>query len=238
MIGLAVTVVAMLIVGLFTVRWSSLMVRAPRKAMVPAILVLSIVGTYGFANSLFDVYVLIVVGFAAYILGKIDIAPVSIALGLVLGHIMEESFQQAALVGHVEYGSTLLYFANRPLAMALMVLALVVLASGILQILRSRKDTLAAMPAEGAGGRGISLRSTNVVFACGLLALGAYVLYEASGFTPQAALFPRLVARALVVLAGVLLAINLPPRTGPLPPAVPPFSNGPWLHLPWILPPP
>src|SRR3546814_9087173 len=73
------------------------MVRAPRKAMVPAILVLSIVGTYGFANSLFDVYVLIVVGFAAYILGKIEIAPVSIALGLVLGHILEESFQQAAL---------------------------------------------------------------------------------------------------------------------------------------------
>lgn len=235
MIGLALTVIAMLVVGLSTVRWSSLVVKAPRKAMVPGILVLSIVGTYGLANSLFDVYVLLAVGFTAYVLAKIDIAPVTIALGLVLGHIMEESFQQAALVGGVEYGSTWLYFANRPLAIALMVLALAVLGTGILQILRSRRQALAALPVEAAAEPGVSLRSANIILAGSLMALSAYVHVEASGFTPQAALFPRLVASALILLGGILLAINLHPKTGALRTAARPFAEVPWRHVVVIL---
>jgi len=231
MVGLLMTVIAMLIVGLSTIRWSSLIVRAPRKTMVPVVLVLSAIGTYGLANSLFDVYVLLSVGFGSYVLSKIDIPTVTIALGLVLGRIMEESFQQAALVGHVEKGSTWLYFASRPLADVLMLLAIGILVTGILQIVRLRRSGLEQMEAaQGREMRGISLRVANVILGAALVALAIFIHIEANGFSQTGALFPRLVANAFLVLGGVLLVINLNPRTGALRAAAKPFAIVPWRY--------
>lgn len=232
MIGVMFTVVAMLIVGLATIRWSSLIVHVPRKAMLPGVLVLSMIGTYGLSNSLFDVYVLLLVGFTAYLLAKIDVPPVTIALGLVLGRIMEESFQQAALVGKVDAGSTWLYFAQRPLAIVLMLLALGILAGGIAQIVRMRStDMQEAAPSEAHAGRSMSLRTANVILGAVLIALAIYVRSEANGFSAQGALFPRLVADAFLGIGGLLLVINLNPRTGAVRAAVRPFSTVPWAHL-------
>lgn len=231
MIGLLLTVVAMLIVGLLTIRWSSLIVRAPRKAMVPGVLVLSVVGTYGLANSLFDVYVLLAVGFGSYLLSKIDIPAVAIALGLVLGRIMEESFQQAALVGRVEVGSTWLYFASRPLAIVLMLLAFAILATGIAQIVRLRRSGLGRMAmTEAQAGYGMSLRVANVILGGALFALAIFIHIEASSLSQAGALFPRLVANAFLALGGVLLVVNIYPKTGALRAAVRPFSGVPWRH--------
>ena len=138
MVGLLVTVFAMLAFGLVTIRWSSLVVRTPVKYMVPAVLALSTIGVYGLRNSLFDVAVLIIMGVGGYILSKIDIPLVTIALGLVLGNLMEASFQRAILVGTVDKGSALEYFLTRPIAVLLMLIAIGVLVSGVLQIFRSK----------------------------------------------------------------------------------------------------
>jgi putative tricarboxylic transport membrane protein len=137
-VGLLFTVFAMIIFGMVTIRWSSLIVRTPVTFMVPGVLSLAVIGTYGLHNSLFDVAVLIAVGVGGYLLGKLDIPMVTIALGLVLGHLIEASFQRAVLVGTVEAGSTLMYFLSRPIALVLMVVAIVVLISGIVQILREK----------------------------------------------------------------------------------------------------
>lgn len=232
MFGFALTVVAMLVVGLLTIRWSSLVVKAPRKAMVPGVLVLSMVGAYGLSNSLFDVYILLGVGFTAYVLNKIDISPVTIALGLVLGHIMEQSFQQAAIVGPIEAGSTFMYFMTRPLSVVLMILALAVLATGILQILRSRKDASEhAVANEAISAPGISLRVVNVVLSCVLISLAIFILFEAAEFSPDAALFPRIVAGGFLLLSAILLVVNLGPKTGRRRAAGRPFQAIPWLNL-------
>jgi putative tricarboxylic transport membrane protein len=231
MIGLLLTVVAMLVVGMLSIRWSSLIVRTPRRAMVPAVLVLSMVGTYGLANSLFDVYVLLATGIGAYLLGKLDVPIVTIALGLVLGGLMEESFQQAVLVAQVDAGSTLAYFASRPLALLLMVIALGIVAAGVLQVIRERR---AGAPPEAApehGDRaagGPSLRTMNLILGVLLLGLAAYVLYEASGFSEMGARFPMLVGYGFLVLGGILLAMNLHPRAAALPVRARPFAEVPW----------
>lgn len=233
MIGLLATVFAMLVIGLVTIRWSSLIVRTPRKAMVPAVLVLSLIGSYGLNNNLFDVYVLLAVGVVAYLLTKIDVPVVTIALGLVLGSLMEESFQQAALVGQVDFGSTWLYFANRPLALALMALAFGIMAVGIKQILRERRsigDTVEVQEFDGEPR--VNLRSANIVFSMVLLLLAAYIIYEARSFTPEGAQFPNLVAAAFVLFGGILLGANLYPRTAAIPSQVWPFAIVPWRN--WI----
>lgn len=232
MTGILFTVAAMLIVGVTTIRWSSLIVHVPRKIMLPSVLILSMIGTYGLDNSLFDVYVLLFVGFGAYLLTKIDVPAVTIALGFVLGRIMEESYQQAAIVGKVKYGSTLLYFAHRPLAIVLMILAIGILAAGVLQIVRTRREeseTPAAEQVQSAGG--MSLRVANIIFAVMLIALAIYIRIEARGFSAEGALFPLLVADAFIALGGLLLAINLNPKTGRLRGDSRPFSAVPWRYL-------
>lgn len=138
MVGLLFTVVAMLIFGMATIRWSSLIVKAPVRFMLPGVLALSVIGTYGLRNSLFDVAVLIVIGLLGYVLSKIGIPSVTIALGLVLGSLIEQSFQRAVLVGTVDSGSVWMYFLTRPGALVLMLIALVVLGSGVLQLMRER----------------------------------------------------------------------------------------------------
>ena len=229
MVGILFSVFAMLLIGLLTIRWSSMVVRAPRKAMVPGVLVLSMVGTYGMANSLFDVYVLLAIGIVAYVLAKIDISPVTIALGLVLGKLIEGSFQQVAIIGPIRAGSTLGFFLSRPLAVVLMLLALVILVAGIVQILRMRRGATTEVLAATADTRpGLSLRTANIGFALTMIALAVYVLVVSAGFWDQAALFPRMVAIGWLVLAGILLAVNVIPSTGRSRAAYRPFADVPW----------
>ena len=236
MIGLLLTVVAMLVVGMLSIRWSSLIVRTPRRAMVPAVLVLSMVGTYGLANSLFDVYVLLATGIGAYLLAKLDVPIVTIALGLVLGSLMEESFQQAVLVGEVDAGSTLAYFASRPLALLLMVIALGIVVAGVLQIVRERRAVAPAGAPPEAGPEhgdpaatgGPSLRAMNLILGVILLGLAAYIFYEASGFSEIGARFPMLVGYGFLVLGGILIAMNLHPRAAALQASARPFAEVPW----------
>ena len=136
MVGLLSTVVAMLVFGLATIRWSSLMVHVSARFMVPSVLALSAIGTYGLRNSLVDVYVMIALGIIGYLFSKLDIPLVTIALGLVLGNLTEQSFQQAVMVSMVDTGTPWLYFLKRPVAVVLMLAALVVLGSGIRQAFR------------------------------------------------------------------------------------------------------
>jgi len=229
MVGLLFTVIAMFIIGLVTIRWSSLIVRTPRKDMVPAVLVLSMIGTYGLSNNLFDVYVLLIVGVIAYILNKIDVPVVTIALGLVLGALMEESFQQAAIVGNVDFGSTWIYFANRPIALVLMFVAFAIVVVGVLQILRERRAAADEKIVQGTMAEGtVSLRAANIILGTVLLALAVYILYGAQDFTPEGAQFPNLVGGSFVVFGSILLRVNLHPRTAVVPAQARPFAGVPW----------
>jgi len=230
MVGLLATVIAMLLIGLLSIRWSSLIVRTPRRAMVPAVLVLSMVGTYGLANSLFDVYVLLATGVIAYLLAKLDVPIVTIALGLVLGSLMEESFQQAVLVGQVDAGSTLAYFASRPLALLLMVVAFAIVGAGVLQVLRQRREAAAKGSAEvlaRAAGNGPTMRVMNLLLGLLLLALGGYILFQASGFSEMGARFPLLVGYGFLLLAVILLVMNLVPKAAIV------ASSRPFAEVPW-----
>jgi putative tricarboxylic transport membrane protein len=231
MVGLLSTVVAMLIFGLVTIRWSSLMVHVPARFMVSAVLALSAIGTYGLRNSLVDVYVLIALGVIGYLFTKLDIPLVTIALGLVLGNLTEQSFQQAVMVSMVDTGTAWLIFLKRPVAAVLMLAALVVLGSGILQ---ASGEGSADQPAETGSTpaprkrRWLTLRAANVLLSLALIALSAYGLMAAGEFSPRGALLPRVLCVALIVLAGILLVVNVNPKTGAPGGRLFPFSEIPW----------
>lgn len=231
MVGLMSTVAAMLIFGLATIRWSSLMVHVPARFMVSSVLALSAIGTYGLRNSLVDVYVLIALGIIGCLFSKLDIPLVTIALGLVLGNLTEQSFQQAVMVSRVDTGTAWLIFLKRPVAVLLMLGALVVLGSGILQ---ASRETSTDRPA-GAGSapipqkqRWLSMRAANFLLAVGLLALSAFGLTEAREFSERGALLPRALCYVLLVLATILFVVSASPKTGTAMARRFPFADVPW----------
>jgi putative tricarboxylic transport membrane protein len=236
MIGLLSTVVAMLVVGLLTIRWSSLIVRAPRTMMVPGVLVLAVIGAYGLSNSVFDVYVLVGVGLIGYLLAKLDVPLVTVALGLVLGRLMEESYQQAALLAGVDDRSVVLYFTSRPLTLVFMLLAVAVLIAGIAPILRERRNRPIGSRGEptrtaataSSSRIGLSMRAANLLLAAAVWAIAAFAFTEARSFSPQAAQFPILTACVLAAV-GLLLVLN-GLRLG-ADAHVFPFQGVPWRHL-------
>jgi putative tricarboxylic transport membrane protein len=231
MVGLMFTVVAMLIFGLVTIRWSSLIVRAASRFMVPGVLALSAIGTYGLRNSLFDVYVMIAIGVVGYLFTKFDIPLVTIALGLVLGSLTEQSFQQAAMVSMADTGTTWLYFFKRPLAVVLMLTALLVLGSGLWRALRNKPGATSceAPSAQGRQSRSwLTLRTANLLTALGLIALSIYCLGEAREFSERGALFPNLLFAVILILGVVLFALNAYPKTGAAGAQLFPFAGVPW----------
>ena len=228
MIGLLSTIVAMLIVGLVTIRWSSLIVRTPRAMMIPAVLVLSVIGVYGLSNSQYDVYVLVVVGLLAWLLDKLGVPLVTVALGLVLGQLTEQNFQLSSLVGGVTTGSTLSYFLSRPLTVALMLMALAICAGAVLQMVRGTHAAPAARVGPMAAGGGMT-RFVGDLLLAGVSAGFAVVGFlEVRRLSARAGEFPGLLAAALAVIA-VMLVVRAFRSRGEAQER--PFADLPWPQL-------
>jgi putative tricarboxylic transport membrane protein len=100
--------------------WVQLL-RVPYAFLAPLIMVLTLVGVYSVNNSVFDMWIMLVMGIFGYFAKKLkfDLGP--LLLAFVLGPIMERSLRQALLLSH---GSFDIFF-KRPISGTLMVIAIV-----------------------------------------------------------------------------------------------------------------
>jgi putative tricarboxylic transport membrane protein len=99
--------------------WAQLL-RVPYAFMAPMIMVLTLVGVYSVNNSVFDIWVMLVMGILGYLARKLkfDLGP--LLLAFVLGPIMERSLRQALLMSHGGFG----IFFFRPISGGLMATAI------------------------------------------------------------------------------------------------------------------
>ncbi|GAA2000609.1 tripartite tricarboxylate transporter permease [Microbacterium ulmi] len=88
--------------------WASIL-RVPQKYLVPMIMVIAVVGTYSYRNSMFDVYTLLVFGVVGYLMHKLDLSLASLLLGLVLGPLIEKYFIQVLYLGR---GDPMAFFSG------------------------------------------------------------------------------------------------------------------------------
>ena len=99
--------------------WAQLL-RVPYAFMAPMVMVLTLGGGYSVNNSVFDIWVMLVMGVFGYLARKLkfDLGP--LLLAFVLGPIMERSLRQALLMSHGSFG----IFFLRPISGALMMVAI------------------------------------------------------------------------------------------------------------------
>ncbi len=106
----------------------------PYRLLYPVILVLCCVGVYSIANSAFFIAVAAVMGALGYLFHRLDCPPAPLLLGLVLGPVLEENLRRALLISRGDP----LVFVQRPISLALLLLAVVLLVVFSLPALKPR----------------------------------------------------------------------------------------------------
>lgn len=121
------SVILLPLVGFFMAGLATVVSRIPSRLLMGPIAALSVVGAYAINNNLFDVWVMVAMGFLGFFLKKNGFPLAQLVLGLVLGPIIEQNFMVSAIKSRWD----LMAFFDRPLALFLMILTLVVLWWGL-----------------------------------------------------------------------------------------------------------
>ncbi|MCX7839635.1 MAG: tripartite tricarboxylate transporter permease [Anaerolineae bacterium] len=124
--------------GFLAIRASSYLLRVPRNVLMPAILMMCIVGAYAINNDLFDVGLMLLMGVLGFVLEANGFPVAPIILGLVLGPLLEQNF----MISLIKSEGNLALFFSRPVSMILGTLTLIVWVSPLLPKLRQRLTTL------------------------------------------------------------------------------------------------
>ena len=114
--------------------WVKLL-RVPYPLLAPLILVFVIIGAYSVNNSVFDVGVTIAFGLLGYVIRKFNFEPAPLVLAMILGPQLEGSLRRSLIYSRGD----LMVFFERPIAAALVTLALFMFLSPIFRMVLSRK---------------------------------------------------------------------------------------------------
>ena len=117
--------------------WVKLL-KVPYKILFPMIILFCMIGAYSENNSAADVIVMLFFGVLGYLLRKYgyDLAP--LVLAFVLGRQLEQAFRQSLILSD---GSFTVFF-TRPISAVALALAIFLLASALVPILRKKREKI------------------------------------------------------------------------------------------------
>lgn len=113
----------MLPLGLLLIKGSTSILRAPRPALMAAIVAVSVVGSYAINNGYLEVIIVLVFGVLGVLFERNGIPLAPVVLGIVLGPIVERNFMSSV----IKTDWDLLQFFSRPISAVLIVLVVLLL---------------------------------------------------------------------------------------------------------------
>ena len=140
---------AMWLNGMFLARHVVKVLRVPPAIFMPVVAVLSVIGSYALGLNIFNLYLMVPIGIAAYFLTewKYPISP--LVIGVILGPMADENLRRAMMVGEGSFAP----FVTRPVALILLILIVLIVLSQVPPVQRARRRLMArlrpgAMPAD------------------------------------------------------------------------------------------
>ncbi|TQM09048.1 tripartite tricarboxylate transporter permease [Pseudonocardia kunmingensis] len=113
------------------------LLRVPYGYLYPLILFTSLLGAYAISNNTFSMWVVLVFGLIGYAMKRLGFPTAPLVLGLVLGPLFEKALVQTSSIGD---GDLLIVF-TRPLCVAVLVLAVLLLVGpGIVSRFRAKRS--------------------------------------------------------------------------------------------------
>jgi putative tricarboxylic transport membrane protein len=113
------------------------LLKVPLNYLLPAILLMCVVGAVTTNNRIFDAWTLFAVGVAGYVLLCCNFAVAPMVLGFILGPMVESNFRTAVIAGR---GSVLGFFSH-PIAVTLVAFGILMVALDFIRGLSKKKKT-------------------------------------------------------------------------------------------------
>ena len=113
------------LLGFSLIRVFTKVVNIPKKVLLPIITVMAMLGTYSYANSLWDVWIMVAAGIIGFVMHKCDMSVPGVIIGIILGKLAEENFTGSLMMSD----GSLAVFAENPICAVLLVLSLISLLS-------------------------------------------------------------------------------------------------------------
>ncbi len=112
------TQIFLLPAGFLGIKAFGLILRLPRRFVLVAVVVFSIVGAYALRNSWFDVYVMFAFGLVGFFLESRQVPLAPLILGMILGDLVEKKLR----AGLISTGGEITAIFTRPICIALILL--------------------------------------------------------------------------------------------------------------------
>lgn len=112
--------------GYLTALMAKRLIKTPMPVLLTVVTILCMVGAYAINNDIYDVWIMVGMGFLAFILKKGGFPLAQIVLGMVLGPILEQNFMVSAIKSRWD----LMSFFERPVAMILMLATVAIIYLG------------------------------------------------------------------------------------------------------------
>ena len=124
--------------------------RIPYAFLYPLVIMFCIIGVYEVSHSIVDVWIMLIMGVAGYGLRKFGLDPAPLVLGLVISPTLEMSLRQSLIMSNGDWT----IFFQRPIAIALLGICVVLLVLAALSLIRNRKDWRGRLAEAEAGEPG------------------------------------------------------------------------------------
>jgi putative tricarboxylic transport membrane protein len=208
--------IIMFVMGFFGSRVYARALNLPQHLLMPVVLALSVVGSFASRNSSLDVVIMLILGLLAYGGMKVAMAPAPIALGVILGPIIERGLAESMMLSQAT-GSLLRLFFTQPISLIL--IALTVLSAGwpFFSNLREKRRRAAAQATQNTdkilrpAGRkpppsGACSHLVSNLWIGGLgLGMAGVTWWALTGVEYQSAILPRVCAAMMALVSLGLL---------------------------------
>jgi len=113
--------------------------KAPYRILFPLILMFCIVGVFASGNAVFDVFVMIGTGLLGYLMRKFGYEAAPLVLAFVLGPMLENNLRKSLILSQGSFE----IFVVRPISIACLALAALLLIAPLLPALRKKREKVA-----------------------------------------------------------------------------------------------
>jgi putative tricarboxylic transport membrane protein len=192
--------IAMFLMGFFGSRIYARALNLPQHLLVPVVLALSVVGSFAGRGSSLDVTIMLLLGLLAYGGQKVALSPAPIALGVILGPIIERGLVESMMLSQATGSLTGLLF-TRPISLILIILTVL---SGGWPIFAAFREKRRLRAAAQAGARVHS--TSNLWIGCSALVIAGITWWELQGVDLQSSILPKVCAMLMAAVALGLLA--------------------------------
>ncbi|MDR3358169.1 MAG: tripartite tricarboxylate transporter permease [Desulfovibrio sp.] len=129
----------MIPVGLLLIRLLVRLLSIRLTFVAIGIVLLSVIGSYAIRNSMLDVWIALLFGILGYFCNRVRLDTGAMALGIILGPMVEENFGKCVSLAKAPGSSVMQVFLDSPIALALIFLTLLSLCTPFLMNLRRRR---------------------------------------------------------------------------------------------------